>query len=275
MPARMTSVAGMSDETILILDFKESDCGGRIALVRLNRPQVLNAISMDTLRELERVITEIERTSDVRILIITGNDLAFSSGADLKERMNMAHQEIIHFLDLANETINRIEKLSIPTVAAINGYALGLGLELALCCDLRLASRQAIMGLVETSLGVIPGGGGTQRLTRLIGPARSKELIFTARKFDARTALELGIINRLAEPEDLVDAAMHIAQEICHNAPLALTEAKKAIDSTGARTLEKGLQQERLGIEKTLDSEDREEAMRACQEKRKPVFRGE
>ena len=169
-----------SDETPLLVEKTPSPQGGHIITLTLNRPEAMNSFSRRLIDSFESAIDDVRRDGDARVLVMTGNGKAFSAGADLKERATMPPEEVREFLYRVGRLFRVVENLEIPTIAAINGYALGGGLELALCFDLRLAARSAKIGLTETSLGIIPGAGGTQRLTRIVGLARAREMIFTA-----------------------------------------------------------------------------------------------
>lgn len=249
--------------------------GGAIVLLRFARPDTMNAISRELQAALDQSFTELAADRSVRAVILSGSGRAFCAGADLKERAAMSAAEVDQFLANSVRIFSALEDLPAPTIAAINGFALGGGLELALCCDLRLAAADVQMGLPETSLGIIPGAGGTVRLSRAIGPARAKELIFTAARISAARALELGLVQSVVAAEDLLPAAIELAQSIARNAPIALAQAKRAIN--GGLEMEKGaaLKFERECYELTLSSRDRMEALAAFREKRAPIFTGE
>jgi enoyl-CoA hydratase/carnithine racemase len=219
---------------------------------------------------------EVAAQQDVRLVIVTGSgDKAFCAGADLKERAGMSPDEVRALL-LAYETeLGWLETIDVPTLAAINGAALGGGLELALLCDLRVAAEHAVLGLPETSLGVIPGAGGTQRLPRLLGEARAKELVLRAARLTAPEALILGLVNQiLPKTGDFLREAMAWAEPILSGAPLAIRGALRAMRGATTRELRQGLELERAEYDTCLQSEDRLEALAAFAEKRKPVFKG-
>lgn len=207
-------------------------------------------------------------------MVVTGTGKAFSAGADLKERRGFTLEQTREFLDELGGTLNAIAALRCPVIAALNGVAFGGGLELALACDVRLAAEGVTMGLVETRLGIIPGGGGTQRLARLVGPARAKELIFSGRRFDAADAVRWGIVQQVVPPTELEVAAARLADEVAGAGPLAVAEAKAAIDEGLSGTLAEGLTIERRHYEVVLTSADRDEGLAAFAEKRAPVFHG-
>ena len=244
-----------------------------IAVATLNRPDRYNALGARIVDELNAMIDEIEKDSEARALILTGaGDRAFCSGVDLKERREMdADGRWAHNRTL-NEFAERLAKLQVPTIAAINGLALGGGFEITLACDFRIAAEHAEVGLPEVGIGIIPGAGGTQRLPRLIGPTRAKDLIFTARRIGAEEALEMGILSRVVPADQLMDAAEEIARGIAKNSPLALAYAKASIDIGMETSIEQGLRFETSAIRTTLASEDYREGLAAFAEKRPPEF---
>ena len=247
-----------------------------IGVITLDQPQKANALSIELLEELQHILYSFRENPSVLCIIITGSgDKAFCAGADLKERINMNQTQVGKAVHLIKETITMIDRMPQPTIASINGAAFGGGLELALACDMRIASTQAKMGLTETSLGIIPGAGGTQRLPRLIGISKAKELIFTARKVDAIEALRIGLVNQVAKPEDLETMSLSFARTIAANAPIAVKEAKKAIDRGMETDLEHGLQIEEMCYQITIPTKDRLEGLKAFKEKRKPKYIGE
>lgn len=250
---------------------------GHIATIKLNRPDELNAFNYAALEKLGEITDQLQLESkDIRVVIVAAEGRAFCAGADLKERRTLNEQQTRRNVRKIRDVFTAIERLPQPTIAAINGYAFGGGFELALACDFRYAVQSAMMGLTEVSLGIIPGAGGTQRLSRLIGPSKAKELILTARKISAQTALELGVLNGIAESqEQLIDQATTLANEILGNAPLAVYQAKYAIDKGSSVDLQTGLDLESKAYEVIIPTKDRLEALDAFREKRKPVFRGE
>ncbi|WP_285766805.1 enoyl-CoA hydratase [Peribacillus sp. SI8-4] len=257
-----------------LIDISRDDTG--IAIVTLNRPDAANALSTELLHGLLEALNELKLAADLRTVIMTGSgEKAFCAGADLKERAGMNEDEVKETVKLIGDTITAVENMPVPVIAAINGSAFGGGLELALACDIRLASDSAKMGLTETALGIIPGGGGTQRLPRIVGMSTAKELIYTARRLDAETAHKLKIISHLFPAQQLMDEAKKLAAEIARNAPLALRAAKAAINQGMDATLEDGLRIENDCYQTTLKSRDRLEGLAAFKEKRKPVFTGQ
>ncbi len=249
---------------------------GRIAIWSIARPDRMNSLSRDTILALGKLARDISRDPDVRCIIVTGQGTkSFCAGADLKERQGMSENDIRVQVDLYRSELGALDRCSKPVVAAINGVALGGGLELALMCDLRIAAEHALLGLPETSLGIIPGAGGTQRLPRVVGEARAKEMILLARRLTATEALLWGLVNRVTPAGiDVVDDAISWLEPIANGAPLAQAAALEAIDRSYDATLELGLELEKVSYDKVLVSDDRREALAAFAEKRKPAFRG-
>ncbi len=245
----------------------------RVATVTLNRPDRSNALGIRIVEELERALEEIEGSGNVRALILTGaGEKAFCSGADLKERREMDADERWEHNRALNSFAERLARLQVPTVAAINGLALGGGFEISLACDFRIAADNASFALPEVGLGIVPGAGGTQRLPRLIGPSKAKELILTARRIDAATALEMGIINKVVPKDSLLEEAHALAGETAKNSPLALAYAKAAVDISMETPIEQGLRFETAAIRATLASDDYQAGLTAFAEKRPPEF---
>lgn len=247
-----------------------------IMVITLNRPEAANALSGQMLEDLHEAIQACRYDRTVRCVIITGaGGKAFCAGADLKERAEMDPVQVRRTVSLIRGNINDLEILPQPVIAAVNGAAIGGGMELALACDIRIASQSAKFGLTETSLGIIPGAGGTQRLPRLIGKGRAKELIFTARRIDALEALEIGLAEYVVPPESLMDKALEIARKIVRNGPIAITQAKFAIDNGYDADLHTGLAIEQNAYEVTIPTKDRLEGLQAFKEKRPPKYKGE
>lgn len=247
-----------------------------LVIVTLNRPSARNAISGEMLDELAQVGVDLLNDLGLRAVILTGSgDRAFCAGADLKERLSMSDDEVRARLVEYQTDLAWLSAPEIPTVAALNGAALGGGLELALMCDLRVAHEHVVLGLPETSLGIIPAAGGTQRLTRLVGEARAKEIILLGEKLQASRAFEMGLLHRVfPQSEDLVEATVDFIMPILEGAPLAQSAALEAIGQALDLPLPEGLALERRCYERCLASEDRREALAAFQAKRKPEYRG-
>ncbi len=202
-----------------------------IRLLTINKPQSLNALDSEVLRELGSVVAETAADESIRVLIITGEGRAFVAGADISEMVSKDPMQGLAFGKSGAEVFRAIEQLPIPVIAAVNGFALGGGCELAMACDLRIASSKAKFGQPEVGLGIIPGFSGTQRLPRLVGPAKAKELVYTGEVIRADEALRIGLVNKVVEPEALMDEALALAEKIAAQAPVAVQLAKKAIDT--------------------------------------------
>jgi len=249
---------------------------GGVATITLNRPQVMNAFNFALLRALEDTMAELRFRKDIRVIIITGaGDKAFCAGADLKERATLDQVQVKEFIFTIRNLFTSIENLNKPVIAAINGLALGGGTELALACDIRLASDSASMGLTETRLAIIPGAGGTQRLPRLIGRSKAKELIFTGRRINAHEALDIGLVNQVCSQSELLQKCHHMAAMICESGPLAVEQAKYAINNGLETDLTTGLAIESNAYWLLIPTEDRLEGLAAFKEKRKPAFKGQ
>jgi enoyl-CoA hydratase len=247
-----------------------------VGLVTINRPEVLNCLNYETLEALEQIVGSIRSQKLIRAVIFTGaGTRAFSTGADLKERRNLTEAEVRRNVRKIREVFNSIDNLPQPTIAAINGYAFGGGLELALACDFRIAVEHTKMGLTETSMAIIPGAGGTQRLPRLIGESKAMELILTAQKITSEEALQYGLINRVVKQNELHNVSTAFAELILNNGPIAVQQAKFAIKNGMNASLETGLSIESRAYEVTIPTKDRIEALNAFNEKRPPNFRGE
>jgi enoyl-CoA hydratase/carnithine racemase len=245
-----------------------------LKVITIDRKEKSNAISRSLLSELHEEI--LGSMSKIRCLMITGaGEKVFCAGADLEERKDMSKTEIITFLDKFRSTLASLESISVPTIASLNGSAFGGGLELALACDIRLAQDESLLGLTETKLGIIPGAGGTQRLSRLIGLSKAKDLIFRGAKITSSEALELGVVNKVFKKESYLDDVKKYTDQILTSAPLSVQFSKRALINGYLVDFEDGLDIERLEYLKTLDTKDRLEALQAFREKRSPIFRGE
>lgn len=243
--------------------------------VTLNRPEARNALSRQVNLELAELALEIGDDPSVRVVLITGaGDKAFCAGADLKERKGVTADQTKPYVDAISRAINRWANMSKPTIGVINGYAFGGGTELALACDLRIASDNAQFGLTEVRLGIMPGAGGTQRLTRLVGVARAKELILLGRRVGAQRALDIGLVMQVVPAAELRDAAEAVIAEILGCAPRSVEMAKAAIDRGIDVGIDEGLRIERACYDVTLFTEDRNEGLRAFAEKRPPRYKG-
>jgi methylglutaconyl-CoA hydratase len=246
-----------------------------VVWVTLNRPEARNALSRQTNIELFELANELDQEEDVRPIVITGaGDQAFCAGADLKERRGVSAEESLPYLDAIASAIEAWARLRRPTIAAMNGSAYGGGLELALACDLRVIVEGAELGLTEVRLGIMPGAGGTQRLPRLIGVPRAKEMIMLGRRIPASKALEYGLVNQVAPASGLRAAVDGILAELAGCAPLSVTVAKQAIQRGIEVSIDQGVQIERDLYELTLSTDDRNEGLAAFAEKRPPRFTG-
>lgn len=248
---------------------------GDIVTLTIDRPKVMNCLSFPTLRRLRTLFAELAGDLSVRAVIVTGaGERAFCAGADLKERRTMPAERVPLFVKNIRRTMDDLENLPQPTIGAINGFAFGGGTELLLACDLRVAAPHAQVGLTETSLAIIPGAGGTQRLPRLVGKSRAKDLILTARRVGVDEAVSMGLVNRVAPEGALMETALELARTIAANGPVAVRAAKRAVDQGSELALAEGLEVEARCYEETLSTEDRLEALAAFAEKRKPVYQG-
>jgi len=246
-----------------------------IATITFNRPKALNALNSALLAELSRALDNVADDEDIRVLVLTGaGDKAFVAGADIKELAALTALQAKRFAQKGQSVINKIAALPIPVIAAVNGYALGGGTEMALACDFIYAAESANMGLPETTLGLIPGFGGTQRLSRLIGSNQAKELIYTGKIIPAREAQTLGLVNQVFSAELLMGAVMETARSLAAKGRVSLRAAKEAVNSGLDTDLATGLKIEQDGFAICMISTDAEEGTRAFIEKRKPVFKG-
>jgi enoyl-CoA hydratase/carnithine racemase len=256
-----------------------------IVWLTLNRPDVLNSLNRALLNALLETCSQLSEDKETRVVIITGaGTKAFCAGADLAERKGMTEGEVLDYLSLIQKTMRAVETLPQVTIAAVNGGAFGGGTELTLCCDLRIMAQEATMRLTEVKLGIIPGAGGTQRLPRLIGKSKAKELILTARPVNGREAQEMGLVHRVIQAgtpgngeyrEEFIAQTRLWAKEIASAAPLSLKQAKWAIDNGFDRDLEAGLALETKAYLQLVNTKDRLEGLAAFAEKRPPVYRGE
>jgi enoyl-CoA hydratase/carnithine racemase len=247
-------------------------------ILTINRPAAMNCFDMSLLETFGRTINEIAFNREAKVVIITGSSEgknAFSTGADLKERAGMSADQVRLYIQTIRNLFSSVEELPKPVIAAVNGYAFGGGLELALACDIRLASANAIVGLTETSLAIIPGAGGTQRLPRIVGIARAKEMIFRARRITAEEGMKIGLFLEVVEQDQLLPRALEIAKEIAANGPVALAQAKYAVNKGIEVSLPVGLAIESNAYAVTIPTKDRTEGLTAFREKRKPVYTGE
>jgi enoyl-CoA hydratase len=258
----------MNYETIL---YKKED--GR-AVIFFNRPKKLNALNKKVFEELNAVFQEAEKDSEVKVLILTGGSDLFGAGADIGMLSNLQSSAECYIFTGENSCYKILENMGKPTLASIGGFCLGGMLELALCCDLRIATDKAQFGLPEVKLGVLPGGGGTQRLSRLIGMTKAKELIFTGDFIDAQEAYRVGLINKVVSHTKLLEETNQLAKRLMTQPPFALRVIKDVMNSGINMSLREGLEIERQGFTILFSTEDRKEGMAAFLEKRNPIFKG-
>lgn len=252
----------------LILEREEG-----IALITINRPKVLNALNADLLKELETVVDEIEKDDQVRVVIITGaGEKAFVAGADIAFMSKLNPLEAKAFAQLGQRVFSKVENMTKPVIAAVNGFALGGGNELAMSCDIRVASEKAKFGQPEVQLGLIAGFGGTQRLSRLVNPGLAKEILFTADQYDAESAHKIGLVSHVVPAEELINFCKGMAKRIAARGPVAVRLSKEAVNHGLNMDLDKAiaLEADLFGLVFTTD--DRKEGISAFLEKRKPAF---
>lgn len=246
---------------------------GKVGLITFNRPQAMNALNNQLMRELMDALESFDKNEHIRVMVITGNEKAFAAGADIKE---MADKSIHQMMDTDHVAVfGRIRTIQKPVIAAVSGFALGGGCEVALSCDMIIASESARFGQPEITIGVIPGAGGTQRLTHAVGKAIAMEMVLNNRTLLAQEALQFGLVNRVVPVSDYLNEALKLAEEIAGRAPLAVAAAKKMINQSFERFLSDGLAQEKQVFYNLFASQDQKEGMRAFIEKRKPEWKGE
>ncbi|MBX0329521.1 enoyl-CoA hydratase/isomerase family protein [Oscillochloris sp. ZM17-4] len=258
----------MSDERLVL-----TEVSGHIATITLNRPKALNALSPELMDELIAAVEAADADDSIRVLILTGGPKVFAAGADIKAMIESSPMKM-HAGGIIAKW-DRIRSCAKPIIAAVGGYALGGGCELAMMCDIILASESAQFGQPEINIGVIPGAGGTQRLTRAIGPYRAMELILTGEMISAQEAARYGLVNHVCPAESLMGEARRLAEKIASRPPMAVRMAKDAVRYAAETTLREGLEIEKRNFYMLFDTQDQKEGMRAFIEKRKPEFTGE
>lgn len=265
---RRTYSTGMSNEFVLVSKPKTG-----VRLLTLNRPKALNALKGELIRELNSALADADKDSSIGAIVITGSEKAFAAGADIKEMASRSFADVFGGNFIADWSgVSNIRK---PVIAAVNGYALGGGNELAMMADITYAGEKAVFGQPEIKLGIIPGAGGTQRLTRAIGKAKAMELVLTGRNLSAQEALEWGLVAKVLPAEDVVDYAVNTAASIAELSPLAVKAAKEAVNEAFESPLATGVRFERRLFHGLFGSADQKEGMAAFSEKRKADFKGE
>lgn len=248
---------------------------GDIAIVQYNRPEALNAANAQLVMERNEAIYEAGLDPEIKVLIMTGNEKAYSAGGDLAAMVHMGTKEAREFADKVTQSGLTLYNLPKPTIAMIAGFCMGGGMENALCCDLRIAADNAKFALPEINVGIYPGGGATQRLPQQISLSKAKELVFLGETFDAQTALELGLVNKVVPLADLKETTMELARKLTQKPAFSLRMAKEALNAAWSTSLEKGLQIETHGWAMVYSTKDAKEGMNAFLEKRKPAYTGE
>jgi enoyl-CoA hydratase len=245
---------------------------GNVGIVQLNRPKVLNALSFSLMSELVKALEELDGDAGIGVIILTGGERAFAAGADLAEMSQASPVDLV--LGRRFELWDRIRKISKPMIAAVGGHCLGGGNELAMSCDIIIASETATFGQPEVNVGIMPGAGGTQRLTRAVGKYKAMEMILTGKSISAEEAYRVGLVNRVIPPESLIVEARRVAAEIASKPPISVRAAKEAVLRAQDTTVEVGLEFERRAFYMLFATEDAKEGMKAFLEKRKPTFKG-
>ncbi len=254
----------MGSQQYIQVEKKES-----IAIVRINRPEKLNAMNIDVIKEMGSIMDQLDKDDGVKVVIITGTgEKAFSAGADIEYMSKISPLEAEQYAITGHATLNKIENLNKPVIAAVNGYALGGGCELSLACDLRIASKNAAMGQPEVTIGICPGWGGTQRLMRVIGLARAKDLIYTGRRISADEAFQMGLVNKVVELPQLMDECMNIAKQIAKNSAIAVRVSKTLLNRGIDSDINTGLKLEIFGWSLCFTHPDREQRMTAFVQKK-------
>ena len=251
------------------------EVNGHIAKITINRPEALNALNSEVLDELNTLLDEVRANKDLRVAILTGEGRSFVAGADIKEMSTLTAIEAKEFGYKGLHVFRKLESLPIPVIAQINGFALGGGCEIAMSCDFRIASDKALFGQPEVGLGITPGFGGTQRLSRTIGPGYAKELIYTTEMIGADKALEIGLVNHVYEPEELIDKAVEMAKKISKNAPKAVEYSKASIINGSQTDIDTARQIEKTHFGLCFATNDQKEGMKAFLNKGKTEFKGE
>ena len=247
-----------------------------VAVITINRPKFLNALNTEVLNELSQAVDLIDGDSTIRVVVLTGSgEKAFVAGADISEMQNKNVLEAREFSALGNKVFSKIENVKMPVIAAVNGFALGGGCELAMACDIRIAGHKAKFGQPEIGLGIMPGFGGSQRLPRLVGKGIAKEILFTGEMINAERAYEIGLVNRIVDASELLDEVKKMAQTIASKSPLGVSFTKKAVNEGSNLDLERAVSLEAELFGSLFSTKDQKEGMSAFLEKRQAVFKGE
>lgn len=258
------------------MDYVKAELGGDgIAVLTIDRQDKLNALNPQVTEEIGQTLLEVESEGPRAIIVTGAGEKSFVAGADISEMNSMTPLEAKRFTEIGHAAMALLDRSTVPTIAAVNGFALGGGCELALACDIRIAAENALFGFPEVGLGILPGMGGTQRLPRLVGPAIAKELIFSGRRIDAAEAKEIGLVNRVVGQGEALDTARELAAQISANGPIAVRHAKAAANKAFDVDLISGLEYEADQFALLFATEDAREGMGAFVEKRKPQFKGE
>ena len=251
------------------MGFVDYEVDGHVAVITINRPKALNALNEDVLKDIEAAFDAVD-LSEIRAIILTGaGEKSFVAGADIAAMSVMTKEQGEHFGKFGNDIFRKIETFPVPVIAAVNGFALGGGNELAMSCDIRICSDNALFGQPEVGLGITPGFGGTQRLARLIGPGKAKEMVFASRNIKADEALRIGLVQKVVEPEELMPTAEAMAQKIASNAPIAVRNSKRAVTDGFLSDLDHAIAIEEQYFSECFETEDQREGMKAFLEKRK------
>jgi enoyl-CoA hydratase len=248
---------------------------GNIATIKINRPQALNALNEQTLRDLMHAVDELEMDKAISVVVLTGEGKAFIAGADIKHMVSLTPLQAKLFAEYGHNLLNKIEASRLPFIAAVNGYALGGGCEVMMACDIAIASTKAKLGQPEINLGISPGFGGTQRLTRHVGRMRAKELLLTGDNISAQEAFELGLVNKVVEPEQLMEETMKLAQKIAAKSNVQISFIKALVNKGADVDLATANYLEISYFSSSFSTHDQKEGMNAFIEKRKPEFKDE
>lgn len=271
-PTSLAQSAIPSERRIMSYEMILAETRGRVGLITLNRPQAMNALNQQLMRGMMDALEVFDKNDAIGAMVITGSEKAFAAGADIKEMMDKSIEQMMDTDHIA--VFGRIRSIRKPVIAAVSGWVLGGGCEIALSCDMVVASESAKFGQPEINIGVIPGAGGTQRLTRAVGKAMAMEMILNDRRLTAQEALQHGLVNRVVPVDTYLEEALKLAEEVAARAPLAVRAAKKMINQAYERSLADGLAEEKMEFYSLFASEDQKEGMKAFVEKRRPEWKG-